>query len=60
VSALHDDEVLNTRQVVELLGVDRKTLERYLHTGQLRAVKHGNRWFIRRSAVEDFLTPDVA
>lgn len=53
-----DDQVLNADQVAEILDVHPRTLTRYLRTGELKGAKHGNRWFIRRSAVDAFLEPE--
>lgn len=54
------DEVLTAHQVAELLGIHYQTLRKYIQRGELRAVKRGNRIYIRRSWVEEFLTPEGA
>lgn len=50
--------VLSINQVADMLGVNRRTVERAIKEGELRAVKRGGRWYIRAQAVEDFLTDE--
>lgn len=57
---MNDDPVLTAREVAEELGVHYQTLRSYIIDGQLQAVKRGNRWFIRRSWVDEFLAPTQA
>lgn len=57
------DPVITAQQAADEVGVHYQTLRRYVLSGELKAVKRGNRWFIRRSWLEAFLTPtriDVA
>lgn len=57
------DPVLTAPEVAAELGVCLDTVRRMIHRGELKAVKRGNRFYVRRSWVEDFLTPtttDVA
>jgi excisionase family DNA binding protein len=54
------DPILTTREVAELLKIYYETVLDYIHTGELAAVKRGNRYYIRQSAVDAFLTPDDA
>lgn len=55
------DEVLTAHDVAARLGVHYKTaLRSYIRPGALRAVKHGNRWFIRREWLEEFLADQQA
>jgi excisionase family DNA binding protein len=51
-------EVLSINQVAEILGVNRRTVERAIREDELRAVKRGGRWYIRAQALEDFLTDE--
>jgi excisionase family DNA binding protein len=60
VSAPVDDPVLSPHEVAEQLRKSYETVVRYLRRGELRGVKRGNCWYIRASAVEDFLRPDAA
>jgi excisionase family DNA binding protein len=55
--AVSADPVLTAHQVADLLQIHYKTLLRHVREGRLQASKQGNRLFIRRSAVEEFLTP---
>lgn len=59
-----DDVILTVAQVCELLGppgrpIARRTFRELVASGRLRARKGGDtrgaRWYIRRSAVDDFL-----
>jgi excisionase family DNA binding protein len=54
-----DDPVLSLQDVASELHLSRRTLERYLRDSVIRGVKRGGRWYIRRSAVNAFLDPDV-
>jgi len=52
------DPVLSAQQVADELGIHVKTLLRtHIRPGRLPAVKRGNRWFIRRSWLEEYLQP---
>lgn len=51
------DPVLSPREVAAELGVNYETVLRSIKRGELRAVKRGNRFYIRRSALEAFLDP---
>ncbi len=53
------DPVLNPQQVADELGVTVHTVREWLRLGELPGAKRGNRWFIRRSAVETFLQPET-
>jgi excisionase family DNA binding protein len=57
---MNDDPVLTPHEVADELRVNYETLLDYLHDGRLRGVKRGRRWFIRRSAVDEFLTPGAS
>lgn len=57
---MSDDPVLTAHQVAEEIGVHYQTLRKYILGGQLKAAKRGNRWFIRRSWLEEFLTPTTS
>lgn len=51
------DPVLTAHQCAAELGVHYQTLRKYIRAGELRAAKRGNRLFIRRSWVDEFLNP---
>lgn len=57
---MSSDPVHTAHEVAEQLGVHYQTLRKYILAGELKAVKRGNRWFIRRSWVEAFLAPTPA
>jgi excisionase family DNA binding protein len=46
------DDLLSTRQVINILKVDRITIYRMLQDGRLQGVKIGKQWRFPRSAVE--------
>lgn len=50
------DQFLTTRQVQDLLQVDRITIYRMLSDGRLKGVKIGSQWRFTRSVVEQLLT----
>lgn len=49
-----DDPVLFIDEVAAELRVHHNTVRRHIDAGRLRATKQGGRWFIRRSALEEF------
>lgn len=50
------DELLTTKQLLELLKIDRTTVYRMLNDGRLTGVKIGGQWRFRRQAVEELLS----
>ncbi len=50
------DEFLSTRQVIEILGVDRITIYRMLQDGRLKGIKIGQQWRFTRREVERLVT----
>jgi excisionase family DNA binding protein len=56
---MSDDPVLTAHQVADELKIHYKTLLRHIRDGELRAAKRGNRLFIRRSWVDEFLAPQA-
>ena len=52
-------ELLSTRQLQELLNVDRTTIYRMISNGQLPAIRVGNQWRFPREAVEAWLNSRV-
>lgn len=52
------DPVLFIDEVAAELRVHPNTIRRHIRAHRLQATKQGNRWFIRRSAVEAFLRAD--
>ncbi len=54
------DTLLTTRQVQEMLSVDRITVYRMLNDGRLKGVKIGQQWRFPRLEVERFLGHDAA
>jgi excisionase family DNA binding protein len=51
------DPVLTIREAAEELRRNYKTVLRLVKTGELAAVKRGGRYYVRRSAIDTFLTP---
>lgn len=49
------DDLLTTRQLQELLQVDRITIYRMLHDGRLQGFKVGGQWRFSRQEIEDWL-----
>lgn len=49
------DGVLFVEEVAAELRLNHKTVRRHISSGRLPAVKQGGRWFIRRSALDEFL-----
>lgn len=50
------DELLTTKQLLELLKIDRTTVYRMLNDGRLRGVKIGGQWRFPRKAVEGLVS----
>ncbi|MEN4011075.1 MAG: PocR ligand-binding domain-containing protein [Bellilinea sp.] len=50
------EELLTTRQVIDLLKIDRITVYRMLQDGRLKGVKIGQQWRFPRSSVENLLS----
>jgi excisionase family DNA binding protein len=53
------EELLTTRQVLELLKVDRITVYRMLQDGRLKGVKIGQQWRFPRSEVDQMLNREA-
>jgi len=53
------DRVLTTKQVAERLGVDDKTVRRYLQKGKLKGSRIGRDWRIRESSLNALLTQEI-
>jgi excisionase family DNA binding protein len=51
----NEKELLDSEEVAEYLGVERTTVQRWCRSGQLRGLKIGKGWRIRRDALEGFL-----
>ena len=52
-------ELITTRQVQDILQVDRITIYRMLKDGRLNGVKVGNQWRFHAKDIERMLSPDV-
>lgn len=55
MSAVEADEVLGPVDVARILDVHVQTVRSLIKSRELRAVKRGNRYYIRRSWLEEFL-----
>lgn len=53
------NEVLSPKQAVRELGDDisYQTLMKHIHDGELRAVKRGGRYYIRRAWLDEYMPP---
>jgi excisionase family DNA binding protein len=60
VTAPADDEVLSPDEVAKYLKKHKQTVYQHIRDGELKAVKRGNSLYIRRSWLDEFLTPDAA
>ncbi|MBI4788855.1 MAG: PocR ligand-binding domain-containing protein [Chloroflexi bacterium] len=49
------DDLLTTKQLMELLHLDRTTIYRMLNDGRLPAVRVGGQWRFSRQAIDDWL-----
>ncbi|MGM7776098.1 helix-turn-helix domain-containing protein [Arthrobacter sp. KNU-44] len=52
-----DDELLTVTEVAQALRMDEHYVYRCINSGKLLATKHGNRYRIRRSDYQTFITP---
>lgn len=59
MTAVVHDPVLSPYEVADELRRNYETVLRMIKRGELRAVKRGGRFYIRRSALEAFLDPDA-
>jgi len=51
-----EQEVLTLDEVAKLFRISRRTAEKLVRSGQIRAFKIGRVWRIPRQALEDFLS----
>src|SRR5512135_2998630 len=54
------DDLLTTRQLMDLLQLDRTTIYRMLNDGRLPAVRVGGQWRFSRQAIEALMQGKVA
>jgi excisionase family DNA binding protein len=52
-----DEELLTVSEVAQALRMDEHYVYRCINAGKLPATKHGNRYRIRRSDYQAFITP---
>jgi len=55
IRPVDDTEILSLREVADYLGVSYATVLRRVQDGSLMSVKRGNRRFVRRRWLDDFL-----
>lgn len=48
-------EIYTFKDLEKILGVSRRTLQTYVTTGKLKAVKIGNRWTVTRANLDKFV-----
>lgn len=51
------NEVLSPKQAAVEVGVSYQTLMKHIHDGELRAVKRGRRYYIRRAWLDEYMPP---
>lgn len=51
------DPVLTPEEIAAELGVHKRTVRVWLQKGVLKGTKRGRDWYVRRSWVDEFLTP---
>ena len=49
-----DIEVYTLEEIIELLGVTRRTLYNWIKDGKLKAFKAGREWRVTRKALDEF------
>lgn len=47
-------------EIIEALGVTRRTLYNWIKDGKIKAIKIGNRWRITEDALQEFLEKGTA
>lgn len=48
-------KLYTTQEIAEMLGVDRRTIYRYLVANKLKAVKFGRQWRVREADLRTFV-----
>lgn len=51
------DAVLTPEEIADELGVHRQTVAAWLRSGELKGSRHGRRWYVRRSWLDEFMRP---
>lgn len=57
-AAARVDPVLSPHDIAAELNVPYERVLTHLRLGELRGVKRGRHWYVRRSALDEFLDPD--
>ncbi len=47
--------ILTVKQVADILSCSTATVQNYIRTGRLKASKHGNKFFISKDALKEFM-----
>lgn len=52
-------EILSISFIVDYVGVSAGTVSEWLNSGELKGMKRGGRWFIKREDFQDWLNDDI-
>lgn len=47
--------ILSVKQTAEILSCSTATVQNYIRIGRLKAAKHGNRLFVSKEALQEFM-----
>ena len=47
--------ILTVKQTADILSASTATVQSYIRQGRLRAAKHGNKFFISKEALQEFM-----
>ena len=48
-------ELLTVKEVMDILKLSQRTIYRYIESGELKAIKFGKEWRIRKTDLENFI-----
>lgn len=47
--------ILTVKQTADILSASTATVQSYIRQGRLKAAKHGNKFFVSKEALQDFM-----
>lgn len=53
-----DVVVYDLKEVASVLNVSYRTVQNYVYTGMLKAVKRGRKWFVTKEHLQEFVNSD--
>lgn len=53
---IEDMKLYNITDLMPILGLGRRTIQKYIREGRLKAIKAGNQWKVTEAAVKEFST----